>query len=367
MSTTSFAIALQTRLPVLVWGDPGVGKTRYTESLARVLGAHLETVIASIHEPQDFSGLPVLTNGDVKSLELAPPGWAKRLVEQGGGILFLDELPHAPPATQAALLRVVLDKVVGNLPLPERTMIAAAANPTEQAGGWDLPAPMANRFIHLEWTVDTTAWINGMLQGWPDPTIPILPENWTASIHEGRTLVASFIRTRPELLLRVPDATSEASKAWPSPRSWDNAGIVLAAVRSVGGNEEVEIETVSGAIGNGPALELFSYLQNLDLPDPEKLLKTPSKFKLPERGDIRFAVLASVASAAVRNLTGDRWLAAWEIMARAVEQGSPDIAAGAANVLLTNRRGDLPKPKAAIVKFLPILQAAGVIKAKEAS
>ena len=45
-----------------------------------------------------------------------------------------------------ALLRVVLERTVGDLTLPHDVAIVAAANPPEQAAdGWDLSPPLANR------------------------------------------------------------------------------------------------------------------------------------------------------------------------------------------------------------------------------
>jgi len=43
---------------------------------------------------------------------------------------------------QAALLRVVLERAVGDLTLPDEVAVVAAANPPEQAAdGWDLSQP----------------------------------------------------------------------------------------------------------------------------------------------------------------------------------------------------------------------------------
>lgn len=57
-----------------------------------------------------------------------------------------DEISTAPPAVQAALLRVVLERVVGDLELPDGVAVIAAANPPEQAaGGWDLSATISRR------------------------------------------------------------------------------------------------------------------------------------------------------------------------------------------------------------------------------
>ena len=113
-------IGIGARVPMLLWGAPGVGKTTVVRQLAENSQLPCELVIASIREPADFSGLPVV-GADGRSVHLAPPAWATRLAEAGRGLLFLDEISTAPPAVQAALMRVVLERTVGELQLPEVT------------------------------------------------------------------------------------------------------------------------------------------------------------------------------------------------------------------------------------------------------
>ena len=164
MSTNcALAIAIQAGVPILTWGPPGVGKTATITMLADVLALPLEVVLASIREPSDFSGLPVIGKEGVR---MEPPAWAHRLALAGKGLLFLDEISTAPPAVQSALLRVVLERAVGDLALPASVSVVAPANPPEQAVcGWDLSAPLANRFCHLFWSLDTQGWIDGMIGG----------------------------------------------------------------------------------------------------------------------------------------------------------------------------------------------------------
>ncbi len=57
---SALALAVQSDLPVLLWGAPGIGKTATLERLAVDLGLRLETVVASVHDPTDFNGLPLL-------------------------------------------------------------------------------------------------------------------------------------------------------------------------------------------------------------------------------------------------------------------------------------------------------------------
>ncbi len=122
----ALGVAVAARVPVLLWGAPGTGKTSTIRAMAEVMGWPCETVIASIREPSDFAGLPVVIGDGVR---FAPPGWARRLAEAGRGLLFLDELSTAPPAVQAALLRVVLERVVGDREPPADVRVGAAANP----------------------------------------------------------------------------------------------------------------------------------------------------------------------------------------------------------------------------------------------
>ena len=81
-------VCVAARIPFLLWGDPGAGKTAVIESAARS-GWHVETLICSHYEPSDFAGLPIVSGDRVT---LAPPGWAARVADQElPAIVFFDE------------------------------------------------------------------------------------------------------------------------------------------------------------------------------------------------------------------------------------------------------------------------------------
>jgi hypothetical protein len=264
----------------------------------------------------------------------------------------------SPPAVQAALLRVILDKAVGDTKLPEDINIIAAANPPEiAAGGWDLAPPLANRFCHLFWKLDSKKWSEGMISGWPAPTISKLPRRWEEAIPVARGFVASFIQRRPELLLVVPKEESNAGKAWASPRSWDNAATLWAACESIRAGAETRAELLAGCVGEGPALEYVQWVTELDLPDPKDVLRNPDKFKLPKRDDRLFAVLGAVVAEAVRELNKTTWNSAWRVLGKAAEAKRVDVAAMSAQILAKNRGAGMKAPKE-IQHFIPVLKAA---------
>jgi hypothetical protein len=353
----AMGLAVAAEVPVLLWGAPGTGKTSAIRAMAKSMDWPCETVIASIREPSDFAGLPVVSGDQV---HMAPPGWARRLASAGRGILFLDEISTAPPSVQAALLRVVFERVVGDLGLGDGIVMVAAANPPEQAAdGWELSAPLANRFCHLDWTVDPVAVAQGIMSGWPPAAVPRLPEGWEAQLPRARGLVAAFIGVRPGLACDVPTDPARAGRAWPSPRTWEMAARLWAAATAAGASTEVETALVTGAVGEGAGIELLMWHLEMDLPDPEDVLADPDGFRLPERGDQAYAVLSAVAAAVAARPTVERWQAGWRILGKASER-APDIAAVAAKVLSRCQPAGVAAPPE-VRLFAPLLKDAGLL------
>ncbi|MGY1454046.1 AAA family ATPase [Streptomyces sp. SS8] len=345
----ALTLAVTADLPVLLWGEPGIGKTAALTQLAASLDLPLTTVIASVHEPSDFSGLPVVGDDPaVQGVPMAPPQWAVELVRAGRGLLFLDELSTATPAVQAALLRVVLERKVGALRLPPGVRIVAAANPPASAAdGWDLSAPLANRFVHLHWTHDREVVVRGLGGVWPRAELPRLaPERLPEAVAFARRAVCGFLKARPTLVHRLPGSETRRGGAWPSPRSWEAALTLLAFGTAASVSREVLALLVRGAVGDGPGLELLAHLDRMELPDPESLLADPAAAELPERGDLRQAALEAVVTAVGARPERERWEAGWAVLVRAMETGAPDLLIAPAKTLASLRRDDWEVPEA---------------------
>ncbi|MEO3746562.1 MoxR family ATPase [Plantactinospora sp. B5E13] len=344
---TALTLAVAADLPVLLWGEPGIGKTAALNQLAASLDLPLTTVIASVHEPSDFAGLPVVGDDPaVQGVPMAPPDWAVRLVRAGRGLLFLDELSTAPPAVQAALLRLVLERRVGALRLPPGVRIVAAANPRSSAAdGWELSAPLANRFVHLHWTYEHEVVVRGLGGTWPAATLPRLdPDRLAEAVAFARRAVCAFLTARPTFVHRLPRTETQKGGAWPSPRSWEMTLRLIAFATAAGTSREVLSLLVRGTVGDGPGLELLASLDRLDLPDPETVLADPTGVELPERGDLRQAVLDGVVEAVRKRPERSRWDAAWTLLARVLETGAPDLVVVPATTLATLRRADWDVP-----------------------
>ena len=363
-------LATRTQVPLLIWGSPGVGKSAAVRYWASQRGLECWTVIASLREPSDFSGLPVVAAqaGGGASVDFVPPRFATQAAERGG-VIFLDELTTAPPAVQAALLRAVLDKAFGDLQLdPSKVTVVAAANPPEQAAaGWDLSPPLANRFMHHDHSVSAMEWagLEGFPTYWGAPPAIRFGRGGLddAKWAQARNLVADFIRRKPDILLAVPSAASAQGRAWPSPRSWDHVSRLIASWDSPKTDVPANLDAIEGCVGRGAATEFAAFVRERDLQDPEEILANPSSYRHPPRGDQRWAVMNAVVLAAASSITAARWASAWEFLAALRDTyQSGDVALVGARFLVHYRtRGQTPlQPTPAMIGFMALLGLSGI-------
>ena len=342
--TEALSLAIQAQVPTIIWGLPGVGKTARIKAIGEALGLPVKAVIAAHHDPTEFNGLPVISAGQVVRVA---PNWAKNLVGKRG-IVFLDELSTAPPAVQAAILRFVgeSEREIGDVAIPQVSIVAAANPPELAAGGWDLEPPTANRFIHLEWEFSVEEMVEGFLLGW-EISVLRLPEDWKEYIPWARTLVAGFWKRKKEYIARVPEDPGKRGRGWPSPRTWDMAATLMAAARAARASKEVEALLVQGAVGLEAATEFLAWKRNQDLPDPEELLKNPEFFRLkrPARGYILYSILLAVVGAVAQKPSPERYAAAWDIMSYATDGGMDVVVPAATQLVQVGKRLGYPHPK----------------------
>lgn len=343
-------------VPVLLLGDPGIGKSSLVRGIAANEGLSCETVLGSIREPADLAGLPVVTPAGVV---LDPPAWAKRLAAENAGYLFLDELTTCPDTVQAAMLAVALDRTVGDLRLGREVRIVAGANPPDTAaGGYELAAPLANRFCHVPYAPTTDEWIDGMTTGWSAP-----PTSRAIGADDLRqatltATVTTFIRTRPELLHALPKDADGTGGAWPSRRTWSMLARTLAHVRD--GDDAAVQALVLGLVGEGAGTEFVKWRQEMDLPTPDAVVADPSIVAWNDRPDRVWAVLSAVVAWAASRGSVQAWREAWGPMVAAAENGAADVAVAAARTHIRARPPRATWPASVRKALGPVLEAAGL-------
>jgi hypothetical protein len=337
---------------VLLVGGPGEAKTDIIGQVTRAMGyvtaagvLCMESIYCSTRDPIDFGG--VMMPDGKGGMILAPMPWINRVIDWKRGVVFFDELNSGTPAVQAAIQTGVLTHRFGDSLLPEDTVFVAAMNETEQAtGGWDLSDPLANRWQWLQWSgPDDDEWAQYEMMGESVAlNIPRIDRTaWEAALPLAKSRVAAYRRHRPGTLREQREAYQDRfPKAFATPRTWSQTSKLLASCYAIS-DDSCILPLVTGAIGQGMAVEFATWLRDADLPDPEVLLVNPSAWTPDARRmDQVYAVLYSVAAAATKTVHSQkefetRWLAAWEVLGRARKVGGKDILAMAVRILAKKR------------------------------
>jgi len=351
------------RVPTLFWGPPGVGKTARLEAFASEIGAVL--VQPWVRNPEDLA-IPVVRESGPR---VEPVGEIARAAELAAGgtrvIVFIDELTTLPPAVQGAALRFLDSGVVGGVRIPPSVWRIAAANPPElAAGGYDLEAPTANRLVHIEWQLDPLEWADGFVGYWgrPPKVGDLAEQEWARA----RAMVAGFIRSHPDLLIRVPEDPVSRGQAWPSPRTWDFASRVLA---SFDGDPREAATAIIGAVGKAAGLQFVEWAVRLNLPTVEELLADPEGVLDRVSSDAVYTLLAG-AGAVLRDRLleakgadmQELWGAAWKL-AKVAARYCRDIAAGTLVHELCSlvRERGWRVPGDALAPYVELLRQAGAL------
>lgn len=315
------------RVPACMWGPPGTGKTARYFSLQRSLAIHGERWLLSRCEPIDIK--PRIYSGE--RIIVAKPPEIERLSEAPlserfglRGILFLDELNRAARETEGASLDLVDNP-------PDGVAVIAACNPPSKGqAARSLESAAANRFCHLDVAADAPAWATAQVAGWQDDSSSLerpTPAALVSAEKKARAYVSAFIRRKANLLEVPPDNPVAAGKAWPSTRTWESARKLHTIGMALGyGPEDLRI-LIAGCVGDGPAVEYMTFVQEADLPDPEDLLRDPKSWE-PTKGrvDKTVTALTAVAGALESKITDDRWKASWALVQRCLDVDQADAA-----------------------------------------
>ena len=233
------------KLSTMIWGPPGIGKSSIVAQVAASQKLDCIDLRLSQLAPTDLRGLPVAENGVSRWY---PPEFLPR---EGSGILFLDELNLAPPAMQGMAQQLILDRRVGSYRVPEDWFIWAAGNRKEDmAAVYDMPSPLANRFLHLEVEPEFESFKRYAL---------------AHAVHEQ---VIAFLAFRPDLLHKL----TPQQNAWPSPRSWVMASQLhqanLSVESAVGTATAHEFKAFVTLYGKVPNLEEILQGDGQSIPFP---------------------------------------------------------------------------------------------------
>jgi hypothetical protein len=237
-------------------------------------------------------------------------------------LLFLDEVSTAPPPVQAAFLRILHDRVVGDTPLHPGTRIVAACNPPEMSpNGFELTAPFVGRFAiwDFEPTLDEVRKFFAALGNeTDDERLSTVALEWVATSEAEPRLIQ----------IQPPAAALQTGAKWASPRDVERA-LRLEAALPADVSPDIQWAAWAGCVGEDAA-QTYLAIRKLrgKLPTVSEVASDPLTALVPEH-QYQIGALGLLANVATRDL----W-AAWAYAARLDEE----IASAAGRALMRRKQ-----------------------------
>lgn len=283
---------------VLLLGDPGVGKSAVINAIAKEMGMACATLLGATLDPTDVGGLPVVRVSG-KGVDRVPLSLIQDAADRPA-ILFLDEISAAPLPVQAAMLRLVLERVAGDVTLHPETRVLCAANPPEQApGGFDLSAPLMGRVCALHFRPSEDEILDYLASMGGDGS------DMERAVADEARMFAAVARVTPDLLqIDIPPEAVTGNTPWGAPRAWERVLRARAAGQVIGGlSSDAMFALMAGSVGRKCATAYNGVLRMIqDLPAVDEIVADPEGAKVPTDKNKQVAALGLIGRVADKNL-----------------------------------------------------------------
>lgn len=280
---------MEVRQPVMIWGASGIGKSDLIQEIGSELKRNVIDIRLPLWEPTDVRGIPYLDQ-DTKEMRWAPPSEFPKLLNDNS-IIFLDEMPSAVPTVQAACYQLILNRKIGEYKLPDGVDIIAAGNRENDRGiTYKMPAPLANRFTHLELRVNFNCWLN-----------------WAIKNDIDKNIIAFLTWSKKDLHNFDPKSSS---KAFATPRSWTFANKFLTNGKKSKTSESLLTSLLAGTVGEGLAISFITHKKSASkLPQAEEVLSGKlKKFKYNKDISLLYSLTINCCVELKEQVSSKDWL-----------------------------------------------------------
>jgi hypothetical protein len=316
LSLNEFANAIATvgsDVTIIGQGEPGIGKSSMLKTIAkRFPDYELAYIDCTLLDLGDFA-LPYTelasSSGDLKVTKFAPNA---RFKFQSGKpvIVMLDEIGKAMKAVKNVLLTLMLEKRIGDVSLPEGSIVFGTTNLSTDGVGDSLEAHARNRVCFVtvrkpsagfgaDGSVENDSWGAWALDNNIAPEIIAWVKQFP---HALESYTDSAQKDNPYIF----NPTRAGQSAFVTPRSLEKASHIAKKRSELG--ESVTISALAGTIGESAARDMQAFFTVVDkLPTWEAIMDSPSSAKVPDDA-VAKCILVFSAITRVDKDTLPKWL-----------------------------------------------------------
>jgi hypothetical protein len=288
---------------IMLQGGMGIGKSSLLWDLAKQFKDTHDTVYIDMttKDLADLSGVPyVEERNGVKITHFAPNSELK-LHNKKPVILMLDEYGKAMRPVQNTALRLMLERKMGELSLPEGSIVFGTTNKTGEGLG-DMIQPHARNRLSFVTVRSPNAeeWCEWAMNNDVEPEV-------IAWVNQNPQCLASFDEGGQEDNTYIYHPNKPVT-AFVTPRSLTKASHIIKHRATLGTN--ATIAGVAGCVGESASRDMMAYATLADkLPTWESITKSPGNAKLPTAGDAAASFITIYSALArVEKATFDAWM-----------------------------------------------------------
>lgn len=261
------------KLTPIIQSEPGCGKTSLLSMLEDNMGDKYDYIYVDcpVKDMQDIA--MTIPNHDTRTLETYV-GSLFKLDSPKPKVILLDEFMKAPKLLQVIFTRLMLERFVGDTPLPQGSIVFGTSNNQSDGVGDTMLAHASNRVCLLQMqkpkVEDWLVWasenaISPLIRAW----VHMFPRALNSYLDDNqKDNPYIFQPSKPQLSFVTPRSLAKAS--------------VIVENRDILG-EIPTMSALSGTIGYSASADMSAFLSlEKSLPDINEILQQPENVKVPD-------------------------------------------------------------------------------------
>jgi hypothetical protein len=316
LSLNEFANAIATvgdKVTIIGQGEPGIGKSAMLKTVASKFPEYEVAYIdCTLLDLGDFA-LPyteLASEGSSLKVTKFAPNARFKFQSNKPVIVMLDEIGKAMKAVKNVLLTLMLEKRIGDVQLPEGSIVFGTTNLSTDGVGDSLEAHARNRVCFVtvrkphagfngDGSVDSDSWGAWALDNGIAPEI-------IAWVKQFPQALESYTDPAQKENAYIFNPTRAGQAAFVTPRSLEKASHIAKKRPMLG--ESVTISALAGTIGESAARDMQAFFTVVDkLPTWEAIMQSPETAKVPDDAVAKCILVFSAITRVEKDTLG-KWL-----------------------------------------------------------